>query len=126
MKNKIIVLQKFDSDRNGKLCDIEEDEEIADKSEVKILLFEIPSDLVAESTPISVITSPTNKLIKRFMSRSYILNRLIKIIQNYLWTWKWRNLQSQQIMLKKYKNNYSYKSIFKIKTFYYLYMIYLF
>lgn len=40
IKNKIIILQKFDPDRNNKLCDIEEDDKIENKSEVKVLLFD--------------------------------------------------------------------------------------
>lgn len=50
INNKEIVLQKNDVDRNNKLCDIEEDDEIEDKSEVNILLFEKPSSLVIESS----------------------------------------------------------------------------
>lgn len=50
INNKEIILQKIDADRNNKLCDIEEDDEIEDKSEVNVLLFEKPSSLVIESS----------------------------------------------------------------------------
>lgn len=43
ISNKIIVLQKCDPDRNNKLCDIEDDDEIENKDEVKVLLFEKPN-----------------------------------------------------------------------------------
>lgn len=49
INNKIIILQKFDRDRNDKLTDIEEDDDIENKSEVKVLLLEKSLDLIAES-----------------------------------------------------------------------------
>jgi len=56
INNKIIILQKFDPDRNDKLCDIEEDNEIQDKSEVKVFLFEKSSSLVDKPICTSVIS----------------------------------------------------------------------
>lgn len=38
INNKMIVLQKYDPDRNNKLCDIEDEDEIENKSEIKVLL----------------------------------------------------------------------------------------
>lgn len=49
INNKIIILQKFDRDRNDKLTDIEEDDEIENKSEVKVLLLEKSLDFMVES-----------------------------------------------------------------------------
>lgn len=39
LQQKMISLQKPDPDRENKLCDIEDDEEIADKTEVTVLLI---------------------------------------------------------------------------------------
>lgn len=39
LKNQMIILQKVDPDRGNKLCDIEDDDEIVDKSEVTVLLI---------------------------------------------------------------------------------------
>jgi len=61
INNKIIVLQKFDPDRNDKLCDIEEDDEIQDKSEVKVLLFEKSSSLIDKPICTSVISDISQK-----------------------------------------------------------------
>lgn len=49
INNKIIILQKFDRDRNNKLTDIEEDDDIENRSEVKVLLLEKSSNLMTES-----------------------------------------------------------------------------
>ena len=67
MKNKIIILQKID--KNDKLCDIEEDEEIEDKSEVKVLLFETLSDTTAEAH-----TSITSDIIPKKIDETYAIN----------------------------------------------------
>lgn len=48
LNNKMLVLQKYNSDRNNKLCDIEDDDEIKDKSEIKVLLFEKSSNTIIE------------------------------------------------------------------------------
>jgi len=60
INKKIIVLQKFDPDRNNKLCDIEEDK-IQDKSEVKVILFEKSSSLMDKSICTSVISDISQK-----------------------------------------------------------------
>lgn len=39
LNNKSIVLQKNDPDRNNKLCDIEDDEDIPDRSDITVLLI---------------------------------------------------------------------------------------
>ena len=41
MKRKSIVLQRKDSDRNNRLCDIDADDEIADKEEVFVLFITV-------------------------------------------------------------------------------------
>lgn len=50
MHGKLIVLQKADSDRGNKMCDIEDDEEIADKSDVNVLLIPMPQTIVSDTT----------------------------------------------------------------------------
>lgn len=48
MKGKSIVLQKRDPDRNNRLCDIDDDEEIPDKEEISVLFIAQPE---ASDTP---------------------------------------------------------------------------
>lgn len=41
LRQKMIILQKPDPDRDNKLCDLEDDEEIANKSEITVLLIPV-------------------------------------------------------------------------------------
>lgn len=48
INNKMLILQKCGPDRNNKFCDIEDDDEIEDKSEIRVLFFEISSNVNIE------------------------------------------------------------------------------
>lgn len=74
MNNKEIVLQKIDADRDNKLCDIEEDEVIEDKSEVNVLLFEKPLSFVIESS------SPSTSFISDISQNDLTDDTCIKIL----------------------------------------------
>lgn len=50
IQNKIVIFQKHDPDRNNKLCDIEDDDEIENKSEIRVLLFENSSIVKPQTT----------------------------------------------------------------------------
>jgi len=76
LKNKEIILQKFDTDRNNKLCDVEEDDEIEDKSEINVLLYEKPSNLVLESSPSTSFISDVSQ--ERQIDDTYNMN--VKIL----------------------------------------------
>lgn len=44
----MIILQKPDPDRDNKLCDLEDDDEIADKSEITVLLIPVRANTITE------------------------------------------------------------------------------
>jgi len=127
INNKIIVLQKFDPDRNDKLCDIEEDDEIQDKSEIKVLLFEKSSSLMDKLICTSVISDISQK---EQIDETYAID--VKVIHT-----EPANLDNTKSFMEKSliaiddieekvntsgKNNYLCDSIlFKITIVYYLY-----
>ncbi|EZA49869.1 hypothetical protein X777_11750 [Ooceraea biroi] len=56
MKGKSIVLQKRDPDRNNRLCDIDDNEEIPDKEEISVLFIALPAELTISDFDTSVTT----------------------------------------------------------------------
>lgn len=58
LEHQIIILQRPDPDRANKLCDIEADDKIADKSEVTVLLIPMRTN-VYKSTSDSTYSSPS-------------------------------------------------------------------
>lgn len=50
LQRKMIILQKPDPDRDNKLCDLEDDDEVPDKSEVTVLLLPMHASTTAELT----------------------------------------------------------------------------
>lgn len=48
LQQKMIILQRPDPDRDNKLCDLEDDDEIVDKSEVTVLLIPMRASTTAE------------------------------------------------------------------------------
>jgi len=48
LQQKMIILQRPDPDRDNKLCDLEDDDEIPDKSEVTVLLIPVRANTTTE------------------------------------------------------------------------------
>lgn len=65
IKGKSIVLQKQDPDRNNRLCDIDDDEDIADKEEISVLFIaqSEESDVDSRDTPTTSKTFWENESI---------------------------------------------------------------
>lgn len=48
LQQKMIILQKPDPDRDNKLCDLEDNDEVADKSEITVLLIPVRANTTTE------------------------------------------------------------------------------
>lgn len=57
MCDKYVILQKKDSDRNNQLRDIEDDEEVEDKSDVNVVLLSIDQSMLSNDMDANPSTS---------------------------------------------------------------------
>lgn len=49
IEGKSIVLQRMDPDRNNQWCDIEDDDEVKDKEDVRVILINLPQTVIASN-----------------------------------------------------------------------------